>query len=79
VRERGLLVRKWGRGRGRVGFWAQVARGGAVARSTRDVGVEKAAARSSGGGYVEKTGLTARAHEQRERGKRGRARGRRPR
>ena len=62
-----------------MGLWAQVARGGAVASSTRDVGAESAAARSSGGGYAEKTGLTARAREQRERGKRGRARGRRPR
>ncbi len=32
-----------------------------------------------GGGYAGTTGLTARAREQRERGKRGRARGRRPR
>ena len=64
--KRGLLERKWGRGRGRVGLRAQVARGGAVASSTRDVGAEKAGARSSGGGYARKTGLTARAREQRE-------------
>jgi hypothetical protein len=75
VGERGLLVRKRGRGRGRVGFGAQVARGGAVPSSTRDVGAEKAAARSSGGSYARTTGLTSRAREQRERGKRGRARG----
>jgi hypothetical protein len=49
-----------------VGLGAQVARGVAVASSTRDVGAESAAARSSGGGYAGKTGLTARAHEQRE-------------
>ena len=77
--KRGLLVRKRGRGRGRVGLGAQVARGGAVASSTRDVGAEKAAARSSGGSYARTTGLISRAREQRERGKRGRARGRRPR
>ena len=45
--EEGLLERKWGRGRGRVGLGAQVARGGSVASSTRDVGAEKAGARSS--------------------------------
>jgi hypothetical protein len=61
------------------GVLAQVARGGAVASSTRDVGAEKAAARSSGDGYARTTGLTGRAREQRERGKQGRARGRRPR
>ena len=60
-----------------MGLWAQVARGGAVASSTRDVGAEKAAARSSGGGYARTTGLTARAREQRERGERRRARERR--
>ena len=49
-----------------MGLWAQVARGGAVASSTRDVGAESAAARSSGGGYAGMTGLTARAREQRE-------------
>jgi hypothetical protein len=54
-----------------VGFWAQVAGGGTVASSTRDVGAESAAARSSGGSYAEKTGLTARAREQRERGESG--------
>jgi hypothetical protein len=51
-----------------VGFWAQVAGGGAVASSTRDVGAESTAARSSGGGYAGKTGLTAGTHGQRERG-----------
>jgi hypothetical protein len=61
------------------GVLAQVAGGGAVASSTRDVGAESAAARSSGGSYAEKTGLTGRAREQRERGKRVRARGRWPR
>jgi hypothetical protein len=50
-----------------VGFWAQVAGGGTVASSTRDVGAESAAARSSGGGYARMTGLTAGTHEQRER------------
>ena len=72
--KRGPLERKWGRGRGRVGLGAQVARGGSVASSTRDVGAEKAGARSSGGGYAGTTGLTARAREQRERGERRRAR-----
>jgi hypothetical protein len=38
--KRGPLERKWGRGRGRVGFGAQVARGGSVASSTRDVGAQ---------------------------------------
>jgi hypothetical protein len=61
-----------------VRFWAQVAGGGAVASSTRDVGAESAAARNSGGGYAGKTGLTAPAREQREKGKRVRAWGRRP-
>ena len=69
--KRGLLERKWGRGRGRVGLGAQVARGGSVASSTRDVGAEKAGARSSGGGYARTTGLTSRAREQRERGESG--------
>ena len=49
-----------------MGFGAQVTRGGSVPSSTRDVGAEKAGARSSGGGYARKTGLTARAREQRE-------------
>jgi hypothetical protein len=75
--KRGLLERKWGRGRGRVGLGAQVARGGSVASSTRDVGAEKAGARSSGGGYARTRELTSRAREQRERGERRRARGRR--
>ena len=50
-----------------MGFWAQVAGGGAVASSTRDVGAETAATRSSGDGYARTTGLTSRAREQRER------------
>jgi hypothetical protein len=54
-------------------------RGGVVASSTRNVGAESAAARSSGGGYAGMKELTARAREQRERGKRARARRRRPR
>jgi hypothetical protein len=54
-----------------VGLGAQVARGVAVASSTRDVGAEKAVARSSGGGYARTTGLTSWAREQRERVKRG--------
>ncbi len=49
-----------------MGLGAQVARGGAVASSTRDVGAEKAAARSSGGSYARPPGRTGRAHEQRE-------------
>jgi hypothetical protein len=44
---KGAAERKWGRGRGRVGFGVQVARGGSVPSSTRDVGAEKAGARSS--------------------------------
>ena len=72
--KRGPLERKWGRGRGRVGLGAQVARGGSVASSTRDVGAEKAGARSSGGGYARTRELTSRAREQRERGERRRAR-----
>ena len=51
-----------------MGLWAQVARGGAVASSTRDVGAESAAARSSGGGYAGMKELTAGTHGQRERG-----------
>ena len=60
-----------------MGLGAQVARGGAVASSTRDVDAEKAAARSSGGSYARTTGLTSRAREQREREESGggRARG----
>jgi hypothetical protein len=49
-----------------------VAEGEVVASSTRDVGVESAARAARGGGYAETGELTARAHEQRERGKRGR-------
>jgi hypothetical protein len=54
-------------------------RGEVVASSTRDVGAEFAARADRGGGYAETEELTARAHEQGERGKRARARGRRPR
>ena len=61
------------------GVLAQVAGGGAVASSTRDVGAESAARVARGGGYAETEELTARAREQRERGKRARARGRRSR
>jgi hypothetical protein len=50
-----------------------------VASFTRDVGAESAARAARGGGYAETRELTARAHEQRERGKRVRMRGRRPR
>ena len=54
-------------------------RGEVVASSTRDVGAETAATRSSGGGYAGMKELTAGTREQRERGKRARARGRRSR
>jgi hypothetical protein len=50
-----------------------------VASFTRDVGAETATMRSSGGSYAGTRELTARAREQRERGKRARARGRQPR
>ena len=59
------------------GVLAQVAGGGAVASSTRDVGAEKAGARSSGGSYARTRELTSRAREQREREERRRARERR--
>ena len=48
-----------------MGFWAQVARGGAVASSTRDVG----------GGYAERKVVTAGTRGQREREESGRGRG----
>jgi hypothetical protein len=48
-----------------------------VASFTHDVGAESAARAARGGGYAETSELTARAHEQRERGKRARTRGRR--
>jgi hypothetical protein len=54
-------------------------RGEVVASSTRDVGAESAARADRGGGYAKTEELTARAHEQRERGKRARTRGRRSR
>jgi hypothetical protein len=54
-----------------------VAEGKVVASSTRDVGEESAARAARGGGYAETEELTARAHEQRERGKRARTRGKR--
>jgi hypothetical protein len=49
-------------------------RGEVVASSTRDVGAESAAREDRGGGYAKTEELTARAREQRERGKRARAR-----
>jgi hypothetical protein len=54
-------------------------RGEVVASSTREVGADSAARAARGGGYVETEELTARAREQRERGKRARAWGRRSR
>jgi hypothetical protein len=54
-------------------------RGEVVASSTRDVGAESAARAARGGGYAETEELTARAREQRERGKRARAREKRSR
>ena len=53
--------------------------GEVVASFTRDVGAEPAARVARGGGYAEMRVLTARAREQRERGKRARTRGRQPR
>jgi hypothetical protein len=55
-----------------------VTEGEAVASSTRDVGAESAAHADRGGGYAKTAELTGRAREQRERGKRARARRRRP-
>jgi hypothetical protein len=72
-------VRKSGRERGWARLRAQVAEGEVVASSTRDVGAESAARAARGGGYTETEELTARAREQRERGKQARTRGRRPR
>jgi hypothetical protein len=54
-----------------------VAEGEVVASSTRDVGAESAARAARGGGYTETEELTARAREQRERGKWARTRGKR--
>jgi hypothetical protein len=54
-----------------------VTEGEAVASSTRDVGAESAARADRGGGYAKTAELTGRAREQRERGKRARARRRR--
>jgi hypothetical protein len=54
-------------------------RGEVVASSTRDVGAESAAREDRDGGYAKTEELTARADEQRERGKRARTRGRRSR
>jgi hypothetical protein len=54
-------------------------RGEVVASFTRNVGAESAARADRGGGYAKTEELTARAREQRERGKRARARTRRPR
>jgi hypothetical protein len=67
------------RERGWARLRAQVAEGEVVASSTRDVGAESAARAARGGGYAETEELTARAREQRERGKRARTRGRRSR
>ena len=68
-----------GGGRGWARLRAQVAEGEVVASSTRDVGAESAARAARGGGYAKTRVLTARAREQRERGKRARIRGRQPR
>jgi hypothetical protein len=54
-----------------------VVEGEVVASSTHDVGVESATRAARGGGYAETEELTARAREQRERGKRARTRGKR--
>jgi hypothetical protein len=48
-----------------------------VASSTHDVSAESAARAARDGGYAETEKLTARAREQRERGKRARTRGKR--
>jgi hypothetical protein len=60
--------RKLGREREWPWLQAQVAEGEGVASFTRDVGAETAARAARGGGYVGTRELTARAHEQRERG-----------
>jgi hypothetical protein len=52
------------------GSGAQVAEGGAVARSTRDVGAEFSVRAAREGGYAGTRELTEGAHEQRERGSR---------
>jgi hypothetical protein len=65
-------VRKWGRERGWARLQAQVAEGEVVASFTRDVGAESATRATRGGGYAETRELTARAREQRERGRRPR-------
>jgi hypothetical protein len=75
----GLQGRTGGPPRAGARLQAQVAEGEVVASFTRDVGAESAARAARGGGYAETRELTARAHEQRERGKRVRMRGRRPR
>jgi hypothetical protein len=56
------------------GSGAQVAEGGAVASSTRDVGAEFSVRAAREGGYAGTRELTEGAHEQRERGS-GRTRG----
>jgi hypothetical protein len=61
-------------GEGERGSGAQVAEGGAVASSTRDVGAESSARIARKGGYVGTRELTEGAREQRERGS-GRTRG----
>jgi hypothetical protein len=55
-------------GEGERGSGAQVAEGGAVASSTRDVGVESSVRAAREGGYAGKRELTEGAREQRERG-----------
>jgi hypothetical protein len=56
------------------GSRAQVAEGGAVASSTRDVGADSSVHAAREGGYVGTRELTEGAHKQRERGS-GRTRG----
>jgi hypothetical protein len=61
-------------GEGERGSGAQVAEGGAVASSTRDVGAESSVRATREGGYAGTRELTEGAREQRERGS-GRTRG----
>jgi hypothetical protein len=61
-------------GEGERGSRAQVAEGGAVASSTRDVDAESSVRAARAGGYAGTRELTEGAREQRERGS-GRARG----
>jgi hypothetical protein len=55
-------------GKSERGSGAQVAEGGAVASSTRDVGAESSVRAAREGGYAGTRELTEGAHEQRERG-----------